>query len=65
MSNVNMYLLFVLLFADDLVIFALTVIELQRMINHLKYYYNILFKINLAFVLYWSVHPHRLFYFIF
>ena len=33
--------LFVLLFADDLVIFAETVIELQRMINRLREYCNI------------------------
>ena len=32
--------LFVLLFADDLVIFVETVIELQRMINRLKEYCN-------------------------
>ena len=33
--------LFVLLFADDLVIFAGTVIELQRMINRIREYCNI------------------------
>ena len=35
------------------------------MINHLKENCYILCKINLAIVLYWSVHPYRLLYFIF